>query len=226
AQGGVMSIGGFLKQIENVQVQQTILLDTPAKLAELDLEPSFLNFQSATWVNMGDGEISGMEAEMRQPLDTWLPEFAKGLTLTASASASHLSKFIYLTKSGFGNVGSDFQNFYEKQFKASVGYRRGKLGANVGWIYNGRVFRQREDIAASATNPAVVGFRYYPPYSTVDFNLEYAVTRWAKIFIAGRNVTNARKIRYRVVEGAPDWSNFQIANSLGASYTIGVTGTF
>ena len=226
SQGGVMSVGGFLKEISNVQVQQTILLDTPEKLAQLDLESTFLNFQSATWVNIGDGEISGMEAEIRQPLDPWLPGIAKGLTLTASASASHLAKFIYLDTSGFGNVGSDFQNFYEKQFKASVGYRRGKLGANVGAIYYGRVFRQSEDVAASATNPAIKGFRYYPPYTTVDFNLEYAVTRWAKLFLSGRNVTNARKIRYRAVDGAPDWSNFQIANSLGAQYTLGVTGKF
>jgi len=225
-QGGVMSVGGFLKEINDVQAQQTILLDTPEKLAELDLQQSFLNFQSATWVNVGKGEISGVEAEIRQPLDAWLPGFARGLTLTGSASASHLAKFIYLKTSGFGNVGTDFQNFYEKQFKASIGYRHGKLGLNVGAIYNGRVFRQAEDVAASATNPAIAGFRYYPPYTTVDFNIEYAVTRWAKLFISGRNVTNARKIRYRTVDGAPDWSNFQIANSLGTQYTAGITGSF
>lgn len=224
-QGGVISIGGFLKQIKDVQIQATILLDTPEKLADLDLEASFLNFQSATWINQGEGEISGLEAEIRQPLDAWLPGFARGFTITASANTNHLAKFAFLT-SAARNVGGDFQNFYEKQFKASVNYRRGKLGANVGAIYYGRVFRQREDIAASATNPAVIGYRYYPPYTTLDFNLEYGVTRWAKIFVSGRNVTNARKVRYRSVDGAPDWADFQIANSLGASYTIGVTGRF
>jgi len=226
AQGGVMSVGGFLKEIQNVQIQQTILLDTPAKLNELDLESSFLNFQSSTWVNMGKGEISGVEAEIRQPLDTWLPGFARGLSFTGSASASHLAKFVYLSSTAFGNVGTDFQNFYEKQFKGSIGYHRGRLGVNLGAIYNGRVFRQREDVAASATAPAIIGYRYYPPYTTVDFNLEFAVTRWAKLFISGRNITNARKVRYRVLDGAPEWSNFQIANSLGASYTAGVTGSF
>ncbi|WP_172830196.1 TonB-dependent receptor [Opitutus sp. GAS368] len=225
AQGGVMSIGGYLKEIKDVQVQQTILLDTPAKLAELDLDPSYLNFQSATWVNQGDGEISGLEAEMRQPLDAWLPGFLRGLTFTGSANVSHLAKFGYL-HGGPGNVGTDFQNFYEKQFKANAGYQRGKLGANIGAIYYGRVFRQSDGIAASATNPAIIGYRYYPPYTTVDFNLEYAVTRWAKLFISGRNVTNAQKTRYRVVQGAPAWSDFQIANSLGAQYTAGITGSF
>jgi hypothetical protein len=52
------------------------------------------------------------------------------------------------------------------------------------------------------------------------------VTRWAKLFISGRDITDAQKTRYRVVQGAPSWSNFQIANNLGVTYTAGVTGTF
>ncbi len=224
-QGGVFSAGAYVKEISNVQVQQTVLLDTPAKLAELDLPASFLNFQSSTWLNQGNGEISGLEAEMRQPLDRWLPDFARGFTFTGSANTNRLDKFGYL-RGLTGNVGTDFQNFYMKQFKASVGYRRGKFGSNVGWIFYGKVFRQREDIGASATSPAVIGYRFYPTYSTLDFNLEYSVTKWAKLFISGRNLTNARKVRYRVLDGAPTWSYFQIANSLGATYTAGVTGSF
>ena len=65
-----------------------------------------------------------------------------------------------------------------------------------------------------------------PPYTTVDFNLEYSVTRWAKLFVAGRNLTNAQKTRWRVLDGAPDWSHFQIANNLGMTFTAGVTGEF
>jgi outer membrane receptor protein involved in Fe transport len=88
------------------------------------------------------------------------------------------------------------------------------------------VYRQRDDIAASATNPAIRGDRFYPPYTTVDFNVEYNVTRWARLFFAGRNVTNAQKLRERVLDGAPTWSNFQIANNLGFTFTAGVTGAF
>ena len=222
AQGGVISLGGFLKDIKNVQVQQLILLDTPEKLAALDLEPSFLNFQSTTWINRGIGQVNGEELSIRQPLDHWLPAFAKGLSLTASFNHNHLARFNYTA----GNIGSDFQNYYENQFKSSVRYNRGKLGATVGVIRNGRVYRQRLDIAASATNPAIRGDSFFPPYTTVDFSVEYSVTRWARLFVSGRNVTNAQKTRYRVVDGAPDWSRFAIANNLGFTYTAGVTGGF
>ncbi len=221
-QGGVFSAGGFIKDINDVQVQRTILLDTPAKLADLSLEPSFLNFQSTTWVNDGKGKISGLEFEGRQPLDAWLPQMLRGISVIGSYNYNHLSKFNYAN----GNIATDFSNFYETQVKGSLSYRRGKIGATVGAIRNGRVFRQYDGIAASATSPAVGGIRFYPAYTTVDFSLDFAVTKWAKLFVSGRNVTNAQKTRYRVVDGAPSWSNFQIANNLGATYTAGVSGTF
>ncbi len=222
AQGGVISLGGFVKDIKNVQVQQTELLDTPAKLAALDLEPSFLNFQATTWLNQGIGQINGEELSVRQPLDRWLPEFARGLSFIGSFNHNHLARFNYAN----GNIAGDFQNYYENQFKSSFGYHRGKIGGNIGLIRNGRVYRQRDDIAASATNPGIRGDRFYPPYTTIDFNVEYSVTRWAKLFFAGRNITNSQKLRQRVLEGAPEWSNFQIANNLGFTFTAGVTGSF
>ena len=218
-QGGVFSVGGFLKEIQNVQVQRTILLDTPEKLAQLDLEPSFLNFQATTWVNEGPGEIAGVEFEGRQPLDAWLPSFARGFAFTGSYNYNHLSKFAALY-SNTGNIGTDFQNFYQTQIKASIGYHRGKFAANLGFIENGKVFRQREDVGS------IHGERFYPKYRTLDFNAEYSVTRWAKVFVSGRNITDARKTRYRVVDGAPTWSYFQIENNLGVTYTAGVTGSF
>lgn len=221
-QGGVISLGGFVKDIKNVQVQQLILLDTPEKLAALDLEPSFLNFQSTTWINQGIGQVNGEELSLRQPLDRWLPPFARGFNFTGSFNHNHLARFNYAN----GNISGDFQNYYENQLKTSVRYNRGKLGTTVGVIRNGRVYRQRSDVAASATNPLVRGDVYYPPYTTVDFSVEYSVTRWARLFVSGRNVTNAQKTRFRVVEGAPDWSRFQIANNLGFTYTAGITGGF
>ena len=215
-QGGVISAGAFRKNIANVQVQRNILLDTPEKLALLDLEPSFVNFQSTTWLNEGGGRIDGAEFELRQLLNPFLPDLARGFTLTGSFNYNNLSKFNYAG----GNIGTDFQNFYQRQIKASLSYRRGKLSANVGMIENGKVYRQRDDAAGFE------GHRYYPPYTTVDFGVEYSVTRWARLFVSGRNVTDAQKLRRRDVQNSPEWSTFQIANNLGVTYTAGVTGSF
>ncbi len=221
-QGGVISIGGFVKDIRNVQVQQTVLLDTPEKLAALDLEPTFRNFQATTWLNQGIGQINGEELEVRQPLDRWVPDLARGFVFTGSYNHNHLARFNYAN----GNIATDFQNFYENQLKGSLGYHRGKYAFNVGVIRYGRVYRQRDDIAASATAPAIRGDRFYPDYTTLDFNVEYSITRSTKLFFSGRDITNAQKMRYRVLTGAPSWSHFQIANNLGMTFTGGVTGSF
>jgi iron complex outermembrane receptor protein len=221
-QGGVFSAGAFVKNIHNVQVQQTVLLDTPDKVAALDLEPTFLNFQATTWLNQGEGQISGTEFEARQPLDPWLPHFARGFNILGSYNYNHLAKFTYVN----GNIGTDFQNFYEHQVKATLRFTRGRINASLGAIRNGRVYRQREDIAASATNPLVRGDRFYPPFTQLEFSFNYRIMRWAQLFVSGRNINNPQKTRYRVVDGAPAWSNFQIANNLGATYTAGVTGSF
>jgi TonB-dependent receptor len=215
-QGGVISAGAFRKNIDKVQVQRTILLDTPEKLALLDLDSAFLNFQSTTWINEGVGRIDGAELEIRQLLNAWLPSFARGFTFTGGFNYNNLSKFNYAS----GNISGDFSNFYERQLKASLRYNRGKFGGHIGVIENGKVYRQRDDGAGFE------GHRYYPPYTTVDFSLEYSVARWAKLFVSGRNITDAQKMRRRDVENAPEWSTFHIANNLGVTYTAGMTGSF
>lgn len=215
-QGGIISVGAFRKNISNVQVQRTILLDTPEKLAMLDLEPSFANFQSTTWINEGVGRIDGAEAEIRQRLDDWLPQLARGFTFTGSFNYNNLYKFNYAG----GNIGGDFANFYETQGKASLKYSRGRFSGTVGVIRNGRVYRQRQDAAGYE------GHRFYPPNTTVDFNLDYGVTKWARVFLSGRNVTDAQKMAVREVAGSPAWSTFAVANNLGVTYTIGITGSF
>lgn len=146
----------------------------------------------------------------------FLPDFARGFTFTGSFNQNNLSKFDYAN----GNISIDFQNFYETQYKANLGYRRGKLTANVGLVRNGKVYRQRDDAVGHE------GHRYYPPYTTVDFSLEFAVMKNARLFLSGRNITNAHKTRLRVVDGAPEWSYLHIENNLGVVYQAGITGSF
>ena len=216
-QGGVITAGAFRKNIDKVQFQRPFaLLDTPAEFDQYDLDPAYQNYQVTKWINDGGGRIDGAEFSIRQTLDSWLPEWARGLTFTGSFNYNDLKRFNY----GGGNISSDFSNFYETQIKGSLRFVRGKFTGVVGVIENGKVYRQREDAAGFE------GHRYYPPYTTVDFSLEYSVTRWARLFLSGRNVTDAQKLRRRDVNNAPGWSTFHISNNLGVTYTAGVTGSF
>jgi TonB-dependent receptor len=213
-QGGVFSAGLYRKNIDNFQVSRFVLLDTPEKLAEWDLGPEFTNFQVNTFLNDGTARLDGAEFEMRQSLNAILPPWARGFEFTGG--------FNYNDLRGRppGDISVDFSTFYETQWKGSLSYRRGKLRAMVGAIRNGRVYRQRDDAAGHE------GHRFYPPYTTLDASIEYSITRWATVFVSGRNLTNATKRRIRVVDGAPYWSQLHIENSLGLTATVGVTGSF
>jgi TonB-dependent receptor len=224
-QGGVIGVGAFLKQISNNQVTKSVWLETPELLASFGLEAEYLDYVATTWVNEGKGQIDGLEFEIRQPLDGWLPGFARGFVFTGSYNYNNLSKFNYEN----GNISTDFQNFYETQAKASLGYHRGRFGVNAGLVRNGKVYRQRDDVTQTISGQRILigeGHRYYPSYTTVDFSMEFALTKWAKLFLSGRNVTNAHKTRIRVVDGAPEWSQLHIENNLGVTYTAGISGSF
>lgn len=60
----------------------------------------------------------------------------------------------------------------------------------------------------------------------VDFNVEYALNRWAKLFVSGRNITNEQRRRENQCADVPIYSNLNSANNLGSSITLGVTGSF
>jgi iron complex outermembrane receptor protein len=213
-QGGVFSAGVYRKNIKDYQVSKFALLDTPAALAEWGFGPEFTNFQVSTFLNDGVARLDGAEFEMRQPLNAILPNWARGFEFTGSFNYNDLRK-----RPG-DNISVDFSNFYETQHKGSLSFRRDKFRAMVGLIRNGKVYRQRDDAAGHA------GFRYYPAYTTADASIEYSITRWTTLFVSARNLTNALKRRIRVVDGAPEWSQLHIENSLGLTATAGITGSF
>lgn len=229
-QGGVISIGAFRKNIHNWQTSGFILLDSAATAADYGFGPEYVNWQLSTLTNDGNGRLDGAEAEFRQPLDRFIPDrlaFLKGFAVTASFNYNDLRK-----RPG-DNISGDFNTLYSTQTKASLNYRRKGFFATAGVINYGKVYRQRDDAslatAGGVAARSVYGSRYYPAFNQVDFSLQYTLPRWARgaqVFLQGQNVTGARKLRERVVEGAPQWSRVQIENNLGQTYTVGVTGSF
>ncbi|MSU49916.1 MAG: TonB-dependent receptor [Opitutus sp.] len=213
-QGGVISVGAFRKNIHNWQITKNSLLDSAERAADFDIGAEYVGYQISTFQNDGNGRIDGAEFELRQPLDPFVPNslgWLKGFHLVGSFNQNDLRK-------RGNNIGGDFSTLYQTQAKASLSYRKKKLYGNVGIINYGKVFRQQEDAAGH------YGTRFYPPFNTIDFNASYAITRWAKLFVSGSNITGARKLRERVIEGAPAWSRVQNENHLGQTYTVGITG--
>lgn len=238
AQGGVISVGAFRKNIHNWQTTQQTLLDNAQTAADWGFEPRYVNYQVSTLFNDGNARLDGAEAELRQSLDVLLPaswRALKGFAVMGSFNYNDLRK-----RPGT-NISTDFSTLYSTQTKAALSYRSKRFYGNVGVINYGKVYRQRDDAVLAAVtgtgttaNPqyparSIYGSRYYPAFNAIDFNLEYTLPRWtrgARVFLQGQNVTGARKLRERVIEGAPAWSRVHIENNLGQTYTVGINGSF
>lgn len=216
--GGVISAGVYRKSIHNWQTTANTLLETQADLDAWNLDPIYLGYQTSSTFNDGNGRLDGADFSITGvPLATFVPDRAKGwlrpFTFTGSFNYNDLRK-------RNGNISGDFSTLYQTQTKAVVNYSRGRIFANVALANYGKVFRQPEDAAGHP------GSRYYPAFNQIDFNFEYRITKQIQLFLSGLNVTGARKMRERVVEGSPAWSRMQIENNLGKTYTVGIKGEF
>ena len=210
--GGVIGLGGFRKMISNLQSEFTTLPLTVDELAEWGFGPEYDNYEITTHTNTGSGILEGGELEVRQSLNPFLPSWARGFQVRGSLQYNNLRG----TASG-----GDFGNMFDQRHTLNLSYRARKLSVNLGYMKNGRRMNN--------PNLTAAGRRYarvYAPQYMYDFSVEYSLTRWAKIFVSGRNITNEQRRREDEVPDAPAYSLLNSANNQGSSITIGITGSF
>jgi iron complex outermembrane recepter protein len=223
--GGVISAGLFRKSIHNWQTTTSELLLTQADVDRWNIDPAYLSgvggkpYQTSFTFNDGNARLDGADfAITGVPLASLVPEQFKRWVRAFSFTGSF--NYNDLRKRPGDNISTDFSTLYSTQTKAVVNYSHGRIFANVALANYGKVYRQTDSAAGH------FGSRYYPPFNQIDFNFEYRITKAVQLFVSGLNVTGARKLRERVVEGAPAWSRMQIENNLGKTYTVGIKGEF
>jgi outer membrane receptor protein involved in Fe transport len=219
ATGGVIGVGVFHKIIDNYQrdiISEPLTLEEATALAadfpELGIGPEFAGYELRTWQNVGTAKINGLEIEARQSLDTFLPDWARGFLLRGSMAFTELRD---------QPAGGDFNNLRDKRFTLNVGYSRGKFSANVGYIMNGLVTNNGE-----ITSNGRIGIQQTVPQHLVDFNVNYAITRWARLFISGNNIFDELRAREDRYDERPTYAEMGSSNTFGITFTAGITGTF
>jgi iron complex outermembrane recepter protein len=213
--GGTIGIGGFRKNIHNWQVGDIELLTDLAAAQQWGFGQEYVGYNISTMTNAGNARIDGAELEVRQALDKIVPwrfsEYLRGFMVTGSMNYTDL-------KGQPG--GGDFGSLNERRDTVHLRYSSRKFSAGVGYIMNGRIVNQTDTAAGRE------GIRVTVPQHMLDFNADYAVTKYARLFVSGRNISKELRRRERQFAEAPTWSNLNSTNNLGVTYTIGVTGTF
>jgi iron complex outermembrane recepter protein len=217
--GGVVGLGLFTKDITNYQrdiISEPMTLQQATALAEqfpdLGIGPEHVGYELRTWRNTGKARVDGAELEFRQNLDPLLPGWAQGFSVRGSSAYTNLKG---------QPAGGDFNQLREWRHTLSVGFHRGRFSANIGYIMNGLQVNNGE-----VTSNGFTAEQVHLPDHMVDFGIEFALTRWARLFIAGSNITDERRKREDQYEQSPDWSRMVQSNTYGVTYTVGITGRF
>jgi TonB-dependent receptor len=214
-QGGVFAAGAFTKSIQDFQANPAIYLETQ-EMADFYGVPDYVGYNFSTWQNVGSAKVSGIELEGRQPLDVFLPNWARGFSVLASFGTNDLDGAASVTRVSNG----DFSALNKKRGTLYVNFQRGRFKFGAGYIYQGEIFQQPETLAGEE------GERILMPRELIDLQAEYRLHKYVTIFAYVRNLTGESNLSIRQSPTSADHADVRSDNAHGANYTLGVKGTF
>ena len=203
--GGLLSIGGFQKDISNFWNAVNGIL-TPALANELGIEQQYVGWNVNSRINGGGAKISGFEANAVQPLN-FIPRWGQYFSLSANLTRLHLQ----------GQRGADFARFIPHTGNVGLTFNRRPLNIKVNFNYRGL---QR---ISPLTN--IGGYRYYKERKYIDVNFEYAFSKRVTFFLNGRNVTNVPQDRIDLGNNAA-YSELNQVEEFGVQWGLGIKGTW
>ena len=215
---GLIALGGFRKQVRNFQPQ----IDTPplsasdlANYAKLfpnaGLGPEYEGYTLRYRTNAGAARLDGAEVEFRAPLDAWLPSWTRGFDLTGAAS--------YLNRTGANGDELGLNRAWIGS--ANIRYAAGRLAIRVGYRFNGAQVISSQVISNDRTGQTI-----REPQQLVDATIDYAISRWVRVFVAGTNLTNALSVDEQRFRDKPAYANLTSSRNIGTTCAVGLAGTF
>jgi TonB-dependent receptor len=206
-QGGVASVGGFKKDLENFFGTLNTIA-TAALLDQFGLEDTYVGWTLQSRINVGTAKISGVEINYTQPL-TFLPKGGKYLSVFANYTRIKLE----------GPSETDFTGFIPESASLGLTYSRKPIIAVARWNYRGL---ERRGVSTVVPD----GFDYLLPYPSVDLSIEYQLSRHVTIFANSRNALGAAREYRRYSAVTPFYASYFRSNSVGVQTAIGIKGTF
>ncbi|WP_158277561.1 TonB-dependent receptor [Opitutus sp. ER46] len=208
--GGVVSAGGFYKEISNFFGTTSTLL-TAADAAEFDLDPAYvgvLTLQRS--VNIGSAKVSGAEFNYTQSLALLPWSWGRYFTLSANGTSLHLQ----------GPNNADFNRFVPRSGNLGLTFSKKPFVVMVKWNYRGR---QRNSLQSSTGTNV---YEYYDSRTNLDVNFEYTFSKRFAFFANARNILNTPQVLERYATETPGYAHLYRAEEFGIQFALGVRGTF
>jgi iron complex outermembrane recepter protein len=206
-QGGLISFGGFLKEIENF-FGRGVRLATAEDLQELGLDPRYVGWELTTQYNLpGTARVKGVEFNVRHSLRRF---GAWGRYFQGFANATNLRLE--------GGRDANFSGFVPESANWGITFSRKPVNVMAKWNYRGK---QRRGAVA-----AVDGFEYQLSRLTLDMNVEYQLRRNVLLYATAQNVFNHYDTWQRYGAQTPEYAKNYETRGNGVQIMLGVKGTY
>jgi len=194
----------------------TLVPATAALLEPYGLDPAVYGesqgYLVSTRTNVGDMRVYGSEFDYRQNL-SFLPHWARGLTVFANLTLQHLS----------GNQGASFSGlFVAKTANFGVTFSRERLTLRIAVNQKGTV--RQGQITGANREPGT--YQYILPRRSADLTAEYRLTRKFSVFASGRNINEAVDDTVIYGPNTPGDRTLSGRADYRAYWNVGVKGSF
>lgn len=170
-----------------------------------------LGYVVSTRRNVGDARVSGLELDYRQNL-TFLPRWARGVTLFGNITWQDLE----------GSEQASFAGFAQKIANWGISFNRQRFAMRLAVNHRGLI---RQNLITNAGAEAGT-YQYLLPRNSADFTAEYRVTRHFALYVSGRNINQAVDYTVRYGPSTPRDRIVVGRAGYGATWYVGIKGTF
>ncbi len=207
AQGGLISGGAFLKEIQDFW-GTGVRVATAQNLEDLGIDPRYEGWELTTQFNLpGAARVMGFEFNIRQslrPLGAW---------------GRHFQGFVNGTKLKLeGGRDANFSGFVPESANWGVTFSRRPISLMAKWNYRGK---QRRGVQTS-----VSGYEYQMVRLTLDLNAEYQLWKNMLLYSTAQNVFNKYDTWQRYGPDTPEYARNYETRGNGVQVMLGVKGTF
>ncbi len=206
--GGLISAGVFRKEIKDF-FGTGVKVATLEDLAELGLDPAYVNWNISSKFNAGDARISGAEFEVRHSLAFLGP---RGRYFNVFANGTYLRLQ--------GEREADFTTFVPKSANWGISFNWQRLQLGARWNYRGL----RKGAAQPAFGPDA--YNYSPASTRLDLSAAYQVSRRLTVSASVNNVSYVRERSIRYGSATPAYARNIGYIEHGIAVGLGVKGSF
>lgn len=206
--GGLISAGVFRKDLQNF-FGDSSRFATPELLAEMGLDPRYLNWNIVTKFNSGDARITGAEVNLKQSLRR-LGKWGSYFTLFANGTKLQLD----------GNPGASFTSFIPKSGNWGLTFAPKRFTLTARWNYRG--LDKRAPLAAYGPN----GYEYIQARTVLDLSTSYQLTKRLSLIGSANNIFNKPMRFLRYGDLTPNYAKQYAEQEYGIQMAVGLRGSF